>query len=287
MGTALKNVLWLTLGLVLGCLLAQGHGAPQAPAAGKDAPGGGPRLALEVAGRTEVGPGRKGTIAPVPLHPVEQVFVAPGERVKKGQPLVRLDDDEPKADVRNKEAVLESARVALKEARRYLAAAEKAYATGALSEISYHAARTAALRADQDEKAAQAALDAAKAELEHYLVTAAIDGVVAWLDVTPGMVSRPGTTVWGEILDLREIDVRCELTPEQADHVSVGQPAEVGPAAGKGPYVPGHVAFVAVSADKTTGLVPVVVRVPNAEGRLRCGVPVKLRFGGSEAAAGG
>ena len=34
------------------------------------------------------------------------------------------------------------------------------------------------------------------------------------------MVSRPGTTVWGEILDLSEIDVRCELTAEQADQAS-------------------------------------------------------------------
>ena len=26
-----------------------------------------------------------------------------------------------------------------------------------------------------------------------------------------GVVSRPDTTVWGEVLDLSEIDVRCEV----------------------------------------------------------------------------
>ena len=33
-----------------------------------------------------------------------------------------------------------------------------------------------------------------------------------------------------------------------------------------------------ISADKSTGLVPVVVRLPNSKERLRCGVPVHVRF---------
>ena len=34
-----------------------------------------------------------------------------------------------------------------------------------------------------------------------------------------GMVSRPGTSTWGEILDLSEIEVRCELTLDQVERV--------------------------------------------------------------------
>src|SRR5262249_32249527 len=162
-------------------------------------------------------------IAPVPLHPVVEVSVAPGDRVKKGQALVKLDDDEAQADVRAKQAALDNAEAALKEARRYLAAAEKSCGAGCMSEQRWHEIRTAALKAEGDERAAKASLEAAKAELEHYVVEAAIDGVVSWLDVHLGMVSRPGTTVWGEILDLSEIDVRCEVTPDQADQVAIGQ----------------------------------------------------------------
>src|SRR5205085_2632506 len=126
-----------------------------------------------------------------------------------------------------KKANLEAARVAAREARRLRADAEIAYREGALPVASYYSIRAAALKTEQEERAATAALESAQAELEHYTVTAMIDGVVAWLEVHPGMVSRPGTTVWGEILDLSEIDVRCELTHDHADRITVGQAAEV------------------------------------------------------------
>jgi RND family efflux transporter MFP subunit len=233
---------------------------------------------LEVTGRTQCVLTRKAIIAPVPLHPVVEVRVQPGDRVKKDQVLVRLDDDEPKADVRNKEAHLENARVALKEARRYYQQCEKAYPTGALPDKRYYDARTAAHRAEMDERSALAALESAKAELEHYEVTAMIDGVVNSLEVHPGTVSRPGTAVWGEILDLRELDVRCELTPEQADRVTVGQTTEVRQNGKNELFGVGKVIFVGLSADKRTGLVPVLLRLPNPQERLRCEVPVQVRF---------
>jgi multidrug resistance efflux pump len=230
----------------------------------------------EAIGRTECALGRKGMIAPVPLHPVVEVLVSPGDRVKKGQPLVKLDDDEARAEVRVKRASLENARIDLKESRRYLAALEKAIS--AVPDVSHHKARIAALEAEMHERAAEAAWESAEAELQHYVVTAPIEGVVSWLAVSPGMVSRPGMSLWGEILDLREIDVRCELTVEQADRISVGQPADVRSREGNLESGMGRVVFVGLTADTSTGRVPVMVRLPNPHERLRCGVPVRVRF---------
>ena len=78
-------------------------------------------------------------------------------------------------------------------------------------------------------------------------------------------------------MDLREIDVRCELTPEQADRVSVGQAAEVR-LCGKEEAVAGRVVFVGITADQATGLVPVIVWLSNPRERLRCNVPVRVRL---------
>jgi RND family efflux transporter MFP subunit len=245
------------------------HGVPAGP------PG------IEVTGRTQCVPSRKGIIAPVPLHPVVEVLVAAGDRVKKGQTLVKLDDDEPQADVRARDAALRSARIAMAEAQRHLAEVAKLHSQGATGEQSYHAARVAALKAEQDERGALAALESSKAELEHYVVVAPIDGVVSWLEVSPGMVSRPGTTVWGEIMDLTEIDVRCDLTPEQADRIAVSQAAAVqvgGTIRGEN----ARVVFVGIAADKNTGLVPVLIRLPNTKANLRCDIPVVVRIGYGE-----
>jgi RND family efflux transporter MFP subunit len=212
------------------------------------------------------------------LHPVVKVNVQPGDRVKKDEVLVELDADEPRADVRAKKAALESAKATLAEARRHMGVAERLYGTGVMPEPNYHAAHTALLKAEQDERQAKANLEASEAELEHYTVTAQIDGVIAWLDVYLGTVSRPGTTIWGEILDLTEIDVRCELSPEQVGKVAVGQEAEVLNNGTDEPVGVARVVVVGIAADKTNSLIPVTVRLPNVKPQLRCEVPVRVRF---------
>jgi multidrug efflux pump subunit AcrA (membrane-fusion protein) len=191
---------------------------------------------------------------------------------------VKLDDDEPQADVRAKQALVESAQLALTEARRYLGEAEKLIAKGALSQQRYHEIRAAALKVEKDHLAAKAALDSAKAELEHYEITSAIDGVVSWLKVHPGTVPFPGKAVWGEVLDLREIDVRCELTFEQVNRVSTGQAAEIRKLGAATVFGTGRVVFVGISADGKSERVPVHVRLVNRQEQLRCDEPVQVRF---------
>jgi RND family efflux transporter MFP subunit len=249
-------------------LIATGVGAPPTTE----------ETAFEVVGKTQCIIGRRSIIAPVVLHSVEEVRIAPGDRVKKGQVLIKLDADEAEADVRAKEAALENAQITLKEARRYLEASEKVFATGALPHQKFHEARVAVLKGEADERSAKAALDSSKAELEHYTMTATTDGVVGELSVHPGSVPWPGRTVWGEILDLSEIDVRCEVTVDQADRVEVGQKAEVRKHGQKELCAVGRVVYVGLRADETSGLTPIHVRVANAEYRLRCGVPVQVRI---------
>jgi multidrug resistance efflux pump len=133
---------------------------------------------------------------------------------------------------------------------------------------------------------AQANLESSQAELEHYTVTAAIDGVVSWLDVHVGTVSRPGTTVWGEILDLREMDVQCDLTPSQAARVGAGERVVVCQGGGSEARWEGRVVFVGVAADPQDGRVPVRVRMTNPGERLRCHTEVVVTFGDKERPCG-
>jgi hypothetical protein len=92
------------------------------------------------------------------------------------------------------------------------------------------------------------------------------------------MVSRPGTTVWGEILDLREVDVRCELTLEQVDRVAIGQSAEIRKKGNKDLFRTGQVIHVGIAVDQKSELVSVLVRLPNPDERFRCDEPVDVRF---------
>jgi multidrug resistance efflux pump len=283
-----------------------------------------------ISGKTQPAPGKVSRIAPTVLHPVVEVMAKLGDRVKKDQPLVKLDDDEPQADVRAKKATHEElkaslarlkeeprseeqneARAALanmkicrEEAQQVLEKLEPLSQKGAVAEQRFHEARHHLARCKADETAAEARLarllkrpfvrevaeleariktaaenvKGAEAELEHYTVVSLIDGVVASLNVSHGMVSRPGTSEWGEVLDLSVIDIRCEVSPETADALRVDQPAEVRVNGKSSGGMTGKVAFIGIAADKKTGLIPVLVRLDNPECRLRCYIDVKVRF---------
>jgi membrane fusion protein (multidrug efflux system) len=277
----MRSVLWLGGGLAALYLAATGSIPGPKSRSALSIDSGVPVVSsdgtIEAGGHTQCVHGRRASIAPVPLHPVVDVLVVPGQLVKKGQTLVKLDDDEARADVRLKQALLDSAQSAASEARRFFSKARAKQEV--FPEQRLHEAELAVHKTEADERAARAALDSSRAELEHYTVRAVIDGVVSGLDVHPGLVSRPGTSVWGEIVDLREIDVQCELTPRQADDdVALGQPVEVRLPETDRPLPTGRLVFIGSVADRKTGLVPVLVRLPNADLRLRCGVAVSVRF---------
>jgi membrane fusion protein (multidrug efflux system) len=258
-------------GAFLGCLGLLAQPTPSKPPANGVA-------GEELSGKTQPAAGRSALICPVPLHPVERVLVKVGDAVKKDQVLVELDADEPKADVRTKEANLESCRVLTQHLQERLQQMEPLHSKGSISDQKYLETKFGLAKAQADERAAQAALESSKAELEHYTLTAAIDGVIASLDVVPGQVSRPGTTVWGQILDLSVIEVRCDVSAALADTLSIGQTAEIAlNGAPKTKWI-GTVATIGIAADRKTGLIPVLLRVENPAGKLRCYVDVRVRF---------
>ena len=75
------------------------------------------------------------------------------------------------------------------------------------------------------------------------------------LDVHLGMVSRPGTTVWGEVLDLKEIDVRIQLSLIQVEAMKIGDELEVFKDKTNQSYGIGKIVFIGLQAtnDKIPG----------------------------------
>lgn len=273
----MKKTILVASGLLLAILAVRelASRAADAPTASLQP---GPAAALEVSGRTRCLLTRRGIIASAILRPVVDVLVGPGDRVTKGQVLIKLYDLEPQAKLRAREQELRSIEAKAQASRRNLDFAERSHQTGAIPQTTYNELRGTALSNEAQVQAAQAELAVAQAELKLYSLTAPIDGEVAWLDVSPGTVSWPGSLIWGEVVDLRELDVRCEVTPDQAARIAIGQAAEVRPDGHAEAAESGKVVFVGKVADRNNGLIPVVVRVANAQGRLRAEVAVKVRF---------
>lgn len=218
--------------------------------------------------------------------------------------LARLKAEPRSEDAEEAKATLCSCEICKREARHLFDRLEALWQTGSISEQRYSEARAALEKTDAEERAAKArlqrllkrpfaqevselearvanavaSLKVAQEQLNDYTVKAPIDGIISTLDVSPGTVSRPGTSVWGEILDLSEIDVFCEATSRQADQIAVGQSAEVIHEGYAETRLPGKVVFVGIAADLRTGLIPVLVRLKNPSERLRSYVSVKVRI---------
>jgi RND family efflux transporter MFP subunit len=221
---------------------------------------------------------RRGIIAAAILRPVVEVLVEPGDQVKKGQPLIKLYDLEAQAKVRVREQDLKSIQAKSLYSHRNLDLADNSRGTGAIPQRSMNDLRATASSNEALVTAAEAELAQAQAELHLYTVRAAIDGEIAWLDVSPGTVSWPGAMTWGELVDLRELDVRCDLAPVQAEQVAVSQPAEILLEGKAEPAGTGKIVFIGKEAERNNGLVPVVIRIANPNQRLRAEVAVKVRF---------
>lgn len=140
------------------------------------------------------------TLTPEVSGRIEAVAFSEGDRVERGDLLVRLEAEEERAAVAEARARLERARKDLQRERQ-LPESEVVSQT-----------RLDQLVAERD--IAKAQLAAAKARLANHRLTAPFAGVVGLREVSPGALVSPETTI-ATLVDLDPIDIRFAVPGEQ------------------------------------------------------------------------
>lgn len=180
---------------------------------------------------------------------VDTVFVAPGERVTKGQPLFRVDTrnlqarvTEARAAIVRAEAAIAEARAAENTAQRQLAlyrniddplAVSRAEIINAEGNAS--AARSRRQLAEAELRAARAALNSAQTESDRAIVRAPISGEILRVDVRPGELVNAGPGGGGPYIRMGEtnpLHVRIDIDEDEAVRLKMGEPAIVSPRGG-------------------------------------------------------
>ena len=166
--------------------------------------------------------------------PVKAVLVEEGTPVKRGQPLVVLDEGETRGLLAQAQAQAKGASL---DEHRQLTLFGQGWVTGS--------ARDAAV-ASAD--ATHAAVSAAQAKLAQTTVRAGIDGVVLKRDVYPGDLATPGK----ELLQLGDpARIRVTATVDERDipRVRVGQKVVMSTDALPGRILSGHVRALTPGGD--------------------------------------
>ena len=224
--------------------------------------------------------------------------VVEGQQVKAGDVIVRLDDRVLRANRAKLQATLSDFEEQQKQAGYALELATIDVnrlkdlirtSGGSLAPVSQvELDKAHVLQKDAQSKmramaakqaGAQADLKALDEQMEFFTLRAPIAGRLSIVQAVPGQTLSPGTVV-ADVLDLEQIDVLCYAPPAAAARLALDQPAkllleEAASPDHKQPLL-GKVAFIGVQAQPETGNVPVKVRFPNPNYRIRAHAVVRV-----------
>ena len=143
------------------------------------------------------------------------------------------------------------------------------------AEQAYQEARLARERAELKLRSLSVSTDDASL----YWLTAPRDGVVVQRDVLRGQqVSPDRAEPLMVVAELDEVIVTADVPEADVADVTVGQPAQVLPAATSETAIAGRVEYIGEVVDPERRMVEVRVRVPNPEKRLRPNAYVQVAF---------
>jgi RND family efflux transporter MFP subunit len=216
---------------------------------------------------------------------LERVHFRDGQPVRRGALLFTIDPRPFAAEVRRLEATLASARSGAELARVQLERADKLLPLNAISRQEADERRAAAANAASGARAAEAALEAARLNLEFTRITAPIDGRVSRTAVTAGNLVTVNDPVLTTIVATGRMYAYFEAS--EAAYLKYAQDARAGQAAAVGmglfnePGFPhqGRLDFVDNRLDPATGSVGVRAVFDDPQGRFTPGLSARLRVG--------
>ncbi len=225
---------------------------------------------------------------------IKQVYVTEWVRVRKGQPLARIDVAETEALMKRAEAGVETAKANLAQSQVVLVRAEREEArtlklkeSGLVTQQAVDDATTETAAAKARISASQAQIVAAeeearqaRARLNKGLVSAPLDGVVALRAVNVGDLASDaaaGAPIF-KIVDNRILNLTVTVPSAAAAQVKTGQPLEFVVDSLPGKTFTGRVMFINPELSAADRSLKVIAEVQNSPEQLKGGLFAKGRI---------
>ncbi|NVN91381.1 MAG: efflux RND transporter periplasmic adaptor subunit [Desulfuromonadales bacterium] len=225
---------------------------------------------------------------------VKQVFVTEWVRVRKGQPLARIDVAETEALVKRAEAGVESARASQAQAQVSLNRAEREMERSIKLKQAGLATQQSVDDAGSEQDAARARLVASRAQLAAAgeelrqartrltkgLITAPMDGVVALREVNVGDLTSDAAAAKPifRIVDNRLLNLTVTVSSTDSARIRVGQPLEFSVDSLPGRTFSGKVMYINPELSSVDRSLKVIAEVVNTPELLKGGLFAKGRI---------
>lgn len=222
---------------------------------------------------------------------IESVFVQMGDRVTRGQAVVKLEDRAIREQVNQVRANIQvnQATLAAREndeivARNALERARTSFERGLLSqagledaEARHSAAASQVTVAKAQLVSTQARLDELSVTLSDTTVVSPVDGFVGRRNLDPGAFAG-GNTVILSVVDIGTVRMVANLVEKDFRRVQAGAQARVEVDAFPGEQFTGLVSRVAPVFDPATRTATMEIEVPNPGFRLKPGMYARVRL---------
>ncbi|EML1449833.1 TPA: efflux RND transporter periplasmic adaptor subunit [Enterobacter kobei] len=245
--------------------------------------------------------GRIEAVESVQLRPrvsgyIDKVNFTDGQEVKKGEVLFTIDDRTYRAALEQAQATLERAKTQASLARSEANRTDKLINTNLVSREEWEQRRAAAIQAQADIRAAQAAVDAAQLNLDFTKVTAPIDGRASRALITSGNLVTAGdsASVLTTLVSQKTVYVYFDVDESTYLHYQnlarSGQgassnhtalPVEIGLAGEEGYPHQGKVDFLDNQLAPSTGTIRMRALLDNAQRQFTPGLFARVRLPGS------
>ncbi len=241
---------------------------------------------------------RKAAVASKVTGLLVSISVEEGSRVKKGQIIAQLENDDVKAAKRQAEANLNVSRFNLEQARAELHDATLSFhrnkellAHDYVSQAEYDASEARYKRAIAGVDAAEAAvkanealLQAANVAVAYTMIQAPFDAVVLTKNADVGDIVTPiGAAAEAKaavvtIADMGSLQVEVDVAESNLQNVKVGQPCEIQLDALPESRFRGEVYMIVPTADRTKATVLIKVRFLDSDNRILPEMSAKVAF---------
>jgi len=240
--------------------------------------------------------GRVTAIETVDLRPrvsgyVQQVAYQEGQEVKKGDLLFVVDPRPYKARLAQAEADLERARAEARLAQMQDKRAQTLVEAKAISREEFETRRAASTQGDAAVRAAEAALDNARLDLQFTSVRSPIDGRAGRAMVTEGNLANADTTLLTTVVSQDPVFVyfesdeqsflRYQELARKGERAETKNPVRVGLANEEGYPHEGTVDFVDNQVDSSTGTIRARAVLKNPDRMFTPGLYARVQLQGT------
>jgi membrane fusion protein, multidrug efflux system len=198
---------------------------------------------------------------------VIQTFVDQGQRVAKGQQLIRIDDTSLRDAALSARSGVASAESNYENAKRNMQRSETLLKAGAIADRDAEQSRTAAKLAESQLADARARQTNAQQMLEKANVRAPFSGIVSARAVNAGDVVSPGTALV-TVVNPATMRLEASVPAEDLTDVRLGLPVDFTVNGYPGRHFTGRITRVNPVADPATRQVRIIASIPNAGGTL-------------------